>query len=206
MQTLQYVQYQIQKEIMANLRERRRLRTADTIRIAAIDLVFEHGLESVTTEMISEEAGISPRTFFNYFPYKEAALLPPEPEFAPEAEEKFVCGTGPILEDLAELLLPLAYEFGEDGSQLRKLFQISHTHPKLMMLKVSAFQDFKLKVASVLGRRLKDEDDGEKLALMAALVSTTIQVAMGHWIQADEGEVTEYIGKALLQLPTVFDH
>ena len=191
---------------MTNLRERRRLRTADTIRNAAIDLVFVHGLDSVTTEMISEKAGISPRTFFNYFPYKEAALLPPEPEFSQEAEEKFVLGTGPILEDLAELLLPLACEYGEDGAQLRKLFHISHSHPKLMTLKISAFHDFDQKIASVLGRRLEDDVSSEKLTLMAALISTTIQVAMARWVETDDTDVTLFVGKALLELPTVFDH
>nr|WP_042342680.1 TetR/AcrR family transcriptional regulator [Brachybacterium muris] len=42
---------------------------------AALELVAEHGLGGVTVEMIAERAGISPRTFFNHWATKEAALL-----------------------------------------------------------------------------------------------------------------------------------
>src|SRR5690606_24116273 len=57
------------------LRERRRSATRQEIHHAAVALVLERGLAGVTVEEIAEAAGVSPRTFFNYFPTKRDALV-----------------------------------------------------------------------------------------------------------------------------------
>jgi AcrR family transcriptional regulator len=57
------------------LRERRRLDTAADIANAALDLFESQGVESTTVADIANASGISSRTFFRYFPSKEAAAL-----------------------------------------------------------------------------------------------------------------------------------
>lgn len=56
-------------------RETKKRRARDAMHRAAVELVAEHGAAHVTTEMIAERAGVSPRTFFNYWGSKEAAVL-----------------------------------------------------------------------------------------------------------------------------------
>ena len=57
------------------LRDRKRLETRARIEDAAVSLVLTEGLEHVTVQAISERADVSPRTFFNYFDSKDAAIL-----------------------------------------------------------------------------------------------------------------------------------
>jgi AcrR family transcriptional regulator len=57
------------------LRERKKRETRLSLHRAALDLVEAHGFDAVTTDQIAARAGVSARTFFNYFPTKESAVL-----------------------------------------------------------------------------------------------------------------------------------
>lgn len=73
MQTFQECKNAQVQEI--SLRARKKAQTWREIHIAAADAVLAHGLQSVTVEEIAASAGISPRTFFNYFPTKDHAVM-----------------------------------------------------------------------------------------------------------------------------------
>jgi len=58
----------------------RRLRTRDALVRAALLLFRQRGFANVTAEQIAEAAGVSRRTFFRYFPTKEAVAFPEHAE------------------------------------------------------------------------------------------------------------------------------
>lgn len=60
-------------------RELNRVRTTDAVHEAAVKLVLRHGLAGATIDAIAEQAGVSRRTFFNYFATKEDAVLATRP-------------------------------------------------------------------------------------------------------------------------------
>jgi AcrR family transcriptional regulator len=59
---------------MTGLRERKKVDTRRALSDAALTLAFERGLDGVTREDIAELAGVSLRTFNNYFGNKYEAL------------------------------------------------------------------------------------------------------------------------------------
>ncbi|MET4925236.1 TetR family transcriptional regulator [Streptomyces sp. PSRA5] len=59
----------------AGLRERKKQATRAALAEAAVRLAAEHGAENVTVEAISNAAGVSPRTFFNYFDSHDDAFV-----------------------------------------------------------------------------------------------------------------------------------
>ena len=58
----------------SGLRERKKVATRHALGVAAMRLAIERGLENVLVEDIAEAAGVSTRTFNNYFASKYEAI------------------------------------------------------------------------------------------------------------------------------------
>src|ERR1700760_159792 len=92
------------------LRERRRRRASADIRDAAVRLTLARGFDKVTIDEICVEAGISTRTFFNYFPNKESAIAYGPSDIPPELVADFVAaGPAPYSVVLAEVITLAAH-------------------------------------------------------------------------------------------------
>lgn len=98
------------------LRERKKRETRLAIHRAALDLVEESGFDEVTTDQIATRAGVSPRTFFNYFPTKEGAVLGTTPADLEETQEQLNARPPdePILHSIRAIVLsrlsPASYD------------------------------------------------------------------------------------------------
>lgn len=88
-----------------SLRERKKQETRQAIYEAAFNLIYELGPENATVQQICETAGVSERTFFNYYPTKIAAAFGLEAvtEYE-EAAEEFVSGTGSVIADACHMV------------------------------------------------------------------------------------------------------
>ncbi len=61
---------------MPSLRERKKVACRAALQRAALELAHERGnIHAVTVDDVAERAGVATRTFFNYFPTKESALI-----------------------------------------------------------------------------------------------------------------------------------
>ena len=65
----------------SSLRERKREETRRTLALAAYLIVRDEGVDAVTAEAVADRAGVSRRTFFNYFPSVESVLTASVAEF-----------------------------------------------------------------------------------------------------------------------------
>jgi AcrR family transcriptional regulator len=103
------------------LRERKKKQRREALHEAALRLVERQGLDGTTVEQICEEVGVSPRTFFNYFPSKTAAALNlPEQIISPEAAERFRSTSGELRPAICELLAD-SMSSGVERVRLKKL-------------------------------------------------------------------------------------
>ncbi|WP_422934610.1 TetR family transcriptional regulator [Sinomonas sp. P47F7] len=108
-----------------SLRERKKLLTRQAIHDAAYELVVERGLAHVTIGDICARATISERTFFNYFPSKAAATLGlPATLLAIEHEQRFLQSSGPLVDDLCELVANVSGGPDENLPRLRELMRL----------------------------------------------------------------------------------
>jgi len=169
------------------LRERKRIATRRSIQLAAVELASKRGFDRVTIDEISHVANVSPRTFFNYFPSKESAIIGELPEL-PDAEsiERFVeAGRAePILQGICTLLIA-AIDIGDMGGgaggsdaggedqegdasigpvsvqQLHTLRRaLLKDNPELFALRMASMHSFEDALSGVVQLRLSHDDPG----------------------------------------------
>jgi AcrR family transcriptional regulator len=177
------------------LRERKRLATRRAIQFAAVSLVAENGLDRLTVDEIGRSADISPRTFFNYFPTKEAALIGDSPTLPDEQFIlDFVEDDGPLLDALARLFTEAVDRAAEDRelTQLRR--SVIKKHPQLFAMRISSMHDFQRDIEGVILRRLQHENPAADQAALASRANLITHVAVGamrhawlHWSNDGSG-------------------
>jgi len=90
-----------------SLRDLRKRETIRSLTDIARRLTVDHGFSGFTVEDVCAEAGISRRTFFNYFESKENAVFgftEIDPRLL-ELEEEFVTMEGDLLDDFVAIML-----------------------------------------------------------------------------------------------------
>lgn len=151
----------------------RRTRTLKCIQATAIRLAVAEGLHNITTEAIAREAGISTRTFFNYYPYKEAAIMGPPPDYPVEATERFVIARGRLLDDLNIFMTAHLSRFLDERHLIADVLRLSETDPKLLALRQHSVLARRAQIAEMLRRRLPDLPPVMSQILASAVIAAT---------------------------------
>ncbi|MDO5646500.1 TetR/AcrR family transcriptional regulator [Paracoccus sp. (in: a-proteobacteria)] len=177
----------------------RRYRISKTIQAAAIELAMRDGLSNVTTESIARHAGISTRTFFNYYPYKEAALMGPGLAYPADAAAEFVAGAGPLMDDVQHLIRAHLRRFLDERTMLGNLLKLSETDPKLSALMNSGTIALRTQMRNLLALRLPGQPAPVIEILAAAIVAATTD-ATRSWTR---GETNDFIAEAEANLAMI---
>jgi AcrR family transcriptional regulator len=179
------------------LRERKRLATRRAIQHAVLTLSREHGIDHVTVEDISRLANVSPRTFFNYFPSKDAALIGDAPGMASAEDVEVFVAAGPnsdVLADLAVLLSKSLQRTEADREihQLRRTVMKENTY--LFGMRMATLRDFEDQLQQIIERRFRADaperaDDPAELNQRALLFTLVAVAAIRHawrvWAEGD---------------------
>ena len=169
-------------------REQKKLLTRKALHDAARRLVLESGVSAVTVEEICAEAGVSPRTFFNYFPSKAAAALGlPDLRITDEQRERFLAGpTGNVVHDLCELLGSVIGKAGDRLTDKASNHDLVAERPELQPELYGWLAGFRRQVIEVAGLRLPE--DPARSAATIALAALTEAVQLGETARDDLGE------------------
>lgn len=177
-------------DVRGGLRERKRAQTSHAIHRAAAELVLERGFDATTIDAISERADVSTRTFFNYFPSKEDAVLGID-EMAVSAELDKV---RPYDGDLLIAVFDLIYDVfaagtggNQDSGMKRKVLL---AHPQLMTRRMVRIAELEDRLSEIISgwlaedERFASDSDAERrdeAHLLLGICLATVRVSVRRW-------------------------
>lgn len=174
---------------MTGLRERKKVDTRRALSDAALKLAFERGLDGVTREDIAELAGVSLRTFNNYFGNKYEALAYRQVQRMERSlavfRERPV--DEPLWSAIAEAVLePLMAEGVAEVAPTRKQLAVIRTvvlvpETRLAMFK-TLFADW---VEAIAERTGTDPDRDMYPRMVAGVMGAIAEAAMDAYAMAD---------------------
>jgi AcrR family transcriptional regulator len=178
-------------EILVSLRERKKLATRHELRRVALRLVAERGFSNVTVEEIAEASNVSPRTFFNYFPSKEAALFGADPDLAAAACETIVrqAPGAPVITVLRTMMSKRARTLTEDFAELGgdpavwlARMRAARADPQLSAAQGAQMATFERAIAAAIATRLGTDPETDPYpGLLAAMASGLFRSSVTFW-------------------------
>lgn len=156
--------------------------------LAAFKLAKAEGLAKVRVPQIAEAVGVSPRTFNNYFPSKEAAIVWPTTvrgaRLAADLAER------PVGERLADALVKVVAGLYGPGGQaglpegwLEEFRALVAVEPALHGEYLRAQADVERELAQVIARRTGAAEGGLEPLVLAGVVMAAERAAVLYWLR-----------------------
>ena len=174
----------------ASLRERKKLATRRLLRRAALELVAERGLSNVTVEDIAEAAEVSPRTFFNYFPSKEAVLFGSDPDRAELRERVAREAPGKSALDVVRVVLTQDSEamadelrsLGGDPADWLRRIKAARTDPHVRAAHAAQMALTERAIAEGLAARLGTDQEADPYPWVLAMAAVSVlRACLAFW-------------------------
>ena len=171
------------------LRERKKLDTRRALSDAALELMFERGPDNVTRDDIADRAGVSLRTFNNYFTGKYEALAYRQVERVQRSVAAFRARPAgePLWTSITEAVLePLesddALQMTPTREQLREIRNLAGLPEVRMAMVKGLFDDW---VEVIAERTGTDRVHDMYPRLVVAVVRAVAETAMDAYVTAD---------------------
>ncbi|MGA2531029.1 MAG: TetR family transcriptional regulator [Acidimicrobiales bacterium] len=192
-------------------RDRKKQATRRSLRNAALELVALRGFAHVTVEDIAEAADVATRTFFNYFPSKESAVIGADPERIEELRADLLArpATEQPLEALSSVLVGYAAtidedfdEFGEGKRAWFQRFCAVRADPDLSYAYAAHMAEVEEGLAIAVAERVGTDPRHDPYpALVTATALASARVAGIYWsANGGEDSLAELTAAALASL------
>jgi AcrR family transcriptional regulator len=164
------------------LREKKKQATREALRAAALRLALEHGPDHVRVDDIAEAAGVSPRTYNNYYSSREQAIVD---AVAAEREARVAAAVAaqPSGVRLADIVVEaIVGQYTDPDEHDRDCLLLITSRPSLR----TAFVDTATAIEHPLGDAIADrlgDGDEHTARVLAASVAAAVRVALQRWLQ-----------------------
>src|SRR5829696_8708995 len=168
------------------LRERKKRATRQALSAAALRLAREHGPQNVRVDDIAEAAGVSPRTYNNYFSSREQAIvvaLAAERGHGVAAALRERPGDEPLEHAVVGAIVE---QYSGDGEPDRDTLALITSAPALQAEFLDTIAAIERPLAAAIAARTGADGQGDLgHEVLAAAVSGAARIAAQRWLQPD---------------------
>ncbi|MGE0733040.1 MAG: TetR/AcrR family transcriptional regulator [Acidimicrobiia bacterium] len=188
------------------LRERKKRATMVALATAARRLTLDRGPDAVTVEDIAAAADVSPRTFFNYFSCKEAAIVGIEGPLLDELRTELI--DRPAAENPVDALIAVLVNDLEASDDLARLWalrtELANRHPVLLPRLLASYAELEAALVEGLAIRLGTDPATDPYpALVVSAVVAGLRATMLWWHANGQPEpLPEVVHRAAAALST----
>ena len=161
-------------------REQRKRETSRALTSAARRWTIERGFAGFTIEELCAEAGVSRRTFFNYFESKENAVfgIAVIDSRQEELEDAFANADGDLLDDFVELTVA-RFSLFDPVEHAAELFAVIEHEPRLLKAAFEQQEKHERRDVALITRRLEGVEDAELRAqVLVQSVGALVRLCM----------------------------
>ncbi|MCM3779652.1 TetR/AcrR family transcriptional regulator [Microbacterium hydrocarbonoxydans] len=194
-------------ESAESTREQRKRETARALTDAARRLTVKHGFAGFTVEQLCAEAGVSRRTFFNYFESKENAVfgvtaLDPRQH---ALEQSFVRADGDLLDDFLRLTVD-RFALMNPLDDAPAMFAVIEQEPRLLKAAFEQLAKNERRDIDLILERTGDEGGAALRAeVMVHTVGALVRLSMDQMLHHQSTEpFGDLIARRLDAARTVF--
>ncbi|MGA9872065.1 MAG: TetR family transcriptional regulator [Rhodococcus sp. (in: high G+C Gram-positive bacteria)] len=175
------------------LRDQKKAATRDALGLAAVTLAKARGLDSVTADAIAAEAGVSTRTFHNYFANKEEAVLH---HIEASALEWFEMlrerpADEPIWDSLRHVGVSVVTDPERDLAETFAVAQLVEATPAVMARKLEVHHSLTRVLGEAIAERTGTDIDRDLYPnLLQVAVGNAVTAALTIWINNPAGDLS----------------
>jgi AcrR family transcriptional regulator len=181
------------------IRERKKQRTRQALRQAALQLFLERGFEATTIADITAAADVAPRTFFSYFQTKEDVVLDEGPQRFDQLLQQTLRQRPhgePLLAAFRRAALEIAADMQTQSDQQRALARIVGSTPAIQARISERMGQWEEQLAAMIAQECNaPPDDLDSHVVAAALVGVLRSV-----------QRAAVAAEMQLDLPALMDH
>jgi AcrR family transcriptional regulator len=171
-------------------RQEHKRRTQRALQDAALGLFAEQGYDETTTDEIAEKAGVSPRTFFRYFPTKESVLFVGEYGWFQSFTKQFLAQPDDLsdFEAIRQTLLDLAPGLAKIRRALALYEKAVASSPTLRGGVHDRQQEDIATIAGTIATRRGLPEADEGCTVLATVALLTYRNALMRWLAGPAAE------------------
>lgn len=172
-----------------SLRKQHTSRTRARIAEVAIELIIEQGYDATTVDEIAARADVSPRTFFRYFPTKEAVLfhdLDDRLDALIDQIEQRPSDESPAT-TLIAIVREMARGFSSEGTERRLFCRMLTERPSLRVYqRTTIAEHLEREIATALANHAGLPADDLSLQVAVAVVGSCLDILARNWVRNPE--------------------